>query len=274
LLPLVRLHLADVRALLAPFHSESVQRRLLMVASETAVIGGYLSYHLHNYGDAEGYYALADQLATEAGDGSLRAMGLVARSALCSQVPHGGSGGDPQLALALLSQAEEVAGPHASPLLLTWLHSRRVEDFASCGEESASDRSFDLANRTFATVRGRDDGFYYNWTDRRLTGYRASAAVLLGRSQEAAATVEAPLRVTTSRMPSERSFLLIILAAADADQGDVERGCRLLMEALHLAKDAGLYERVRRIKGTRRQHFTAWATSDAVRELDAKLLAA
>jgi tetratricopeptide (TPR) repeat protein len=252
-------------------HSAEIQRRLLVLTTETAVIAGYVSYHLHNYGDAEDYFGLADQVARDAGDGPLRAMGLIGRSALYSSVPHGGFGGDPQFALALLREAEAAAGPDASPFLLTWLHCRRVEDFASCGEAFSSDRNLQLAARSFSHVRGRDDGFYYDWSAGRLIGYEGSAAVLLKRSEQAPAIVEEPLRRTTARMPSERSFLLIILAAAYADQGEVEQACRVLAEALELAKDAGLSERIRRIKGTRRQHLSRWDTAPCVRDLDARV---
>lgn len=67
----------------------------------------------------------ADRLASEAGDGPLRAMAMIARSALYSPVPHGGFGGDPATALAILDAAERVAGRGAPKLLLTWLYARR-----------------------------------------------------------------------------------------------------------------------------------------------------
>jgi hypothetical protein len=272
LLPFVRFHLADLMALLSRSQPISVQRHLGMLASETAVIAGYLSYRLHNYGDAETYFGSTDLLAREAGDETLRAFGLIARSALYSPVPHGGVGGDPRTALALLDAAQSAAGSAASPLLLTWLYARRVEDYASCDEGDASDRSLEQAERSFSRVAGRDQGFFHNWTPGRLTGYRGSAAVLLRRSVEAVAIVDAPLKEAPPSMASERSFLLIIQAAAYADQGQVEHSCTLLSEAFALAKDAGLVERVRRIKGTRRNHLDRWALTSAVRRLDEELV--
>jgi hypothetical protein len=203
----------------------------------------------------------------------MSAMTLIARSALYSPVPHGGFGGDPVTALAMLREAESVAGPHASPFLLTWLHSRRVEDYASCSEPSASDQSFESATRCFSQIRSLDEGFFRNWTSGRLIGYQGSAAVLLKRPQRAIATVEGPLKQTPPTLASERSFLLIILGAAYADEQEVRHSCALLSEAFRLATQVGLAERVRRVKGTRRQHLEAWANHPAVRELDEQLLA-
>jgi hypothetical protein len=149
LLQLVHSHLCALTSMLANPHLATESRQIRRLASESAVVGGYLSYRLHNYGDAEAFFAQADALATEAGDGPLRAMALIARSALYSSVPHGGFGGDPATALALLDAAEAAAGRRANPLLLTWLHARRVEDYASCAQFLASDRSMESAQRSF-----------------------------------------------------------------------------------------------------------------------------
>ncbi|MBJ7611122.1 MAG: hypothetical protein DLM67_04870 [Candidatus Nephthysia bennettiae] len=272
LLPFVRFHFADLMTLLTRSQPGSVQRQLELLAGETAVIAGYLSYRLHNYGDAETYFGSTDLLAREAGDEPLRALGLIARSALYSPVPHGGVGGDPRTALALLDAAESAAGCEAPPLHLTWLHARRVEDYASCDQGDASDRSLEQAERTFSRVPARDQGFFHNWTPGRLIGYRGSAAVMLKRSSEAVAIVDTPLKQAPSVMASERSFLLIIQAAGYADQEQVERSCALLSEAFVLARDAGLVERIRRIKGTRRNHLDHWSLTASVRQLDEQLL--
>ncbi|MDQ6900844.1 MAG: hypothetical protein M3072_15305, partial [Candidatus Dormibacteraeota bacterium] len=108
----------------------------------------------------------------------------------------------------------------------------------------------ELAEHAFHTVAARDLGFFHNWTPARLTGYRGSAAILLGRSSEAISIMEGPLKRTPSTLASERSFLLIILAAAYAQQGRVDDSCMLLTEALELAIRSDLAERVRRIRGT------------------------
>ncbi len=272
LLPFVRFHLADLMTLLSRSQPASLKRALEVMAGETAVIAGYLSYRLHNYGDAETYFASTDLLAREAGDRPLRCLGLIARSALYSPVPHGGVGGDPLTALALLDAAESAAGREASPFLLTWLHARRVEDYASFDEGDASDRSLEEAEWAFSRVLERDQGFFHNWTPGRLTGYQGSAAVLLKRAAEAVAIVDTPLKESSPAMASERSFLLIIQAAAYADLEHVEHSCALLSEAFALAKAAGLVERIRRIRGTRRNHLDRWAPTAAVRQLDEQLL--
>lgn len=267
-------HLGSLRGMLAGPHPPSATRQLQRLASETAIVAGYVCYRLHNYGDAETYLTFADTLATEAGEGPLCAMSFIARSALYSPVPHGGFGGDPPTALALLDAAESAAGRGAAPLLRTWLHARRVEDHAGCAEAGASDRSMELAEHAFRSMVTRPEGFFHNWSQARLTGYRGSAAILLGRSREAIAIVEGPLKETPATLASERSFLLIILAAAYAQQGRIDDSCALFGEALELAVRAGLTERVRRIRGTRRKYLDPWSDCQAVRELDEQIRSA
>jgi hypothetical protein len=170
-----------------------------------------------------------------------------------------------------LDAAETAIGRHGPPLLLTWLHARRVEDYAGSGQPGASDRSMELADRSFQSVSARDNGFFHNWTPGRLIGYRGSAAVLLGRSHQAVSIVEGPLRLTSAALASERSFLLIILGAAHAQQGQVDDSCTLFSEALELSCGAGLPERIRRIRGTRRKYLSDGLGSRSVRELDEQL---
>src|SRR5439155_8161224 len=95
LLLLLHAHLNSLQGVLSDRPGPPITRELQCLASETATVAGYVSYRLHSYGDAEAYLARADKLAVEAGDGPLRAMALVARSALYSPVPYGGFGGDP-----------------------------------------------------------------------------------------------------------------------------------------------------------------------------------
>lgn len=264
-------HLGFLRGALGDPQPVGALRQLERLTSETATIAGYLSYRLHNYGDAEGCFTYADRVASEAGDGPLRAMAMIARSALYSPVPHGGFGGDPATALALLEAAERAAGRGAPRLLLTWLYARRVEDFAGYGDAAASDHSLELAERYFQSVRNRDEGFFHNWTGGRLIGYRGSAAILLGRPGEVINLAENPLQQTPASMASERSFLLISLASAYAQQRHVREACTLLKEALQLAIGAGLTERIRRIRGTRRKYLADFVDAPPLRELDGQL---
>jgi hypothetical protein len=234
-------------------------------------LAGYLSYRLHNRGDAETYYGHTDTLAAEAGDDSLRAMGLIARSALYSSIPYGGQGGDPLAALALLDEAEAIGRSPALPYLETWLCARRVEDYATIGDARESDQSLEYAERSFAKIRGRDDGFFNNWTSGRLAAYRGNAAVLLRRAPEAAQAAEEALKHTGASLAGERCFLMIVLGAAHAEQGLPDAACAWLGDSLDLASRSGLTERIQRIKGIRRQYLVRWPTAPSVRQLDEQL---
>ena len=271
LLLAVRDHLGLLQKLLRAAHPLTVARQLQWITGEAAVVAGYLSYRLHNPGEAQWYYDQAEALSRQAANGHLRALSLVARSALYSSIPAGGRGGDSAMALALLSEAEAAAGAHGSPAMLTGLHARRAEDCAASGDEVATGRSLDRAEHWFSLVRGRNDGFFSNWSDGRMSGYRANAAALLNHPGEAAVILEPAVKRTPSAQANERCFLLIGLATARADEAQVDESCALLSEAFGIAQRAGLVERAHRVKGVRLNHLSRWERLPQVRQLDDQL---
>jgi hypothetical protein len=197
-------------------------------------------------------------------------MALIGLSALYSPIPYGGQGGDPVTSLALVDRANRLIGRNASAILRTWIHARYVEDYAASGQAAQSSRSADQAASAFSRVPARLDGFFSNWTENRLTAYRANALVLLHRPGEAIAQAQQALRNTPGSLVGERSFLLIVLGAAHAGS-DYDASSTLFFEALRLAQGSGLAERMQRVRGIRRQYQNRWPLSLPVRQLDLQL---
>src|SRR6202040_1759430 len=96
----------------------ALAQRLYSISSETATVAGWLSVLVENFGDARRYYNLARDLAREAEDGPRLAFALGASSSLFSRIS---SGSDPPRALALLEEADTVAGEHAPIHMRSWL---------------------------------------------------------------------------------------------------------------------------------------------------------
>jgi transcriptional regulator with XRE-family HTH domain len=265
LLPVVRGNLARVRAVAAP-PSERLTRDLRSLTGELSVLAGRLAQRLHNLGDAESFYQQAAQLANASGDDQLRAFAIASRSALYSNI---GDGGTSTLAVALLDHAETVAGPASSPYQRAWTLAHRSEEYAALKNDTASQRDQEAAARAVATAQNKGEGFFVNWSERRLEGYRGCCAVELGDWTTAVDILERTAARTSPAMLSQRSAVLIDLATAYVGQGEIDQGCELLMTTLEIASQTGLAEIVRRIGVRRRDLGTA--DTPAVRRFDEQL---
>lgn len=104
LLPAVTGHHHWLLKLLTDAPPPEYRRQLSAILGETAMLCGWLAFLLEDGRGARSYWAFAHELAGEYANEALEAQVLIARSLLCSSMPHGGRGGDPGLALALPTQ--------------------------------------------------------------------------------------------------------------------------------------------------------------------------
>lgn len=270
LLPCVQRHLALLQQLMKTVQPAPIQRQLGSISAETAVLAGWLSRIANNTGDAHGYYALARRLASEAEDGVGRGFALAALSSLHSPVPHGGQGGDPRLARAMLEEAETLAGGDAPPRMQSWLYARQAEEHAAAGDGDSAERDLERAQRAVGQVKDDEDGLLSCVDTAWLAGFRGSCAVLLGRSTEAAAILEETARAELA-LDTQRSAVMTDLARAYVQQDEIERACALLGDSLKLAAGAGFHEQVQRVRGVRRQ-LDSRRDTRPVKALDEQLL--
>jgi hypothetical protein len=261
LLPAVDHHLNHLRGLLLESQRPGLHRGLLQIAGRTAGLAGLLAFRRDNRGDARQRYVLAEQYAREAGDGPGEAFIWTARSLLASSVPGGGLGGDTARALNLLKEAERHAGDSAAVRL--FLHARMSDEYALAGRAADSDRNLLEAER-WAGRQGQ--GFFDGAAG--LVGYRTSAAIALERPDYAISAIEG-LQVDTPAGQQEYSILVMLLGAAYAQRGELDRACALLSGSLASAVQAGLPMRVQRIAGLRKLYLAG--DSSALRDLDEQL---
>jgi hypothetical protein len=133
----------------------------------------------------------------------------------------------------------------------------------------ASYRDQDAAARALSTAHIKGEGFFINWSVRRLDGYRGCCAVELGEWQSAVDILERTAARTSPAMISQRSAVLIDLATAYVGQGEVDHACELLTTTLQIASQVGLAEIIRRV-GVRR-HDLGSVDTPTVRRLDEQL---
>jgi hypothetical protein len=261
-----------------PHAAAVIHRDLQLAVAEAAINAGWLSNLADNLGDARTLWMLAEQLATDAGDGPLLAIALAGRSCLHSPVDRGGCG--VSLTVELLDAALKAAGSGASVQSRAYLHARRAEELAAAGVWKRVYADLEAADRLLDSTENRDEGLFWRLDRAQLRGFRGNCEVLLYRSgastgrpalASAVATIEAALAETAATLVPQRSAMLADLAAACGQRRDLDRAAAVLGEALDLAWQTRLEERVQRVRTIRHRELDGWGDSPAVKQFDDRL---
>jgi transcriptional regulator with XRE-family HTH domain len=266
LLPAVIGHVGELLRTVTRSHTSGYGRRLRSVAADAASLAGWLSLRVEDRTATAAFWALAEALATEAENDSLRRFALASRSSLYSRTLRGGLDGDTPLAQALLTSGLTGSDAAISPVQRAWMHARRGEEHASLGDAAAANRDLEASGQCLARVRERPEGFFAAWDEGQLAGYRGSCALALG-SRDAIAVLAASLAGTDPSLISQRSAILTNLGAAHARLGQVDQACVAMADALTIAHRTGLALATRRVIGARR-HLEGWSNAPCVRRLD------
>jgi hypothetical protein len=245
---------------------DHVTSRLHRIAGEAAILAGWLSFRLQDRKQAAMDWALAESLATNCGDQSVRAFAHTSRSNLYSETWSGGHGGNTALAVALLDAASAASDKQTPPVLRAWLLARRAEEHAGRGDADSAWADLELAERNFSQIEGRPSGFFSAWDAAQLAGYRGNCAQLL-HAKDAPDILNAALANTAPSLVSQRSAILINLGAWYVHAEQIEEACAAVAESLRIAHDAGLAMSERRAHGVRGL-MESWRSASAVKELD------
>ncbi|HKA08958.1 MAG TPA: helix-turn-helix transcriptional regulator [Candidatus Dormibacteraeota bacterium] len=271
LLPALRSHLAILTGALQASQPPDARRRLQSMGAETAATAGRLSHLLENRGDASSLCSLARQLAAEAGDESTLALSLTLSRLQHTPIPYGSYGGDNRRALALLDEAASHVKTGSRPQVKIYVLASRAEDRAVSGDDVGAHSDLDEAETVLARTGFSDSGYFPRWDAGRLSGYRGSCALALGRYEEASKVLESAVVNVAPPTAPQRCAMLTDLAAAYAEQHEVEQACDLLGQSLRMSSENGLAMLIQRISGARRR-LTPWQDARAVRRLDEQLM--
>jgi transcriptional regulator with XRE-family HTH domain len=267
LLPTTQHHLLRIQQLARDVPAGDQHEQLVNLLGETAVVAGRLSYQLDNRGYAEALYGLAERCGIEADDPTLRAQAYIGLSYLCSTVARGGAESD-RRALRLLDHA--VATGAGLPVLRAWTYARRAEEHAARQDRSAAEKDLYAAQTALDETSGEERGLLSQWGQPWLDGYRANVYLLVRQPGLAEEVNTAALRRLDPSLLYQRSALLSDIARAQAEQGDVDRACATLEEALDLARRQGVEVRLQHVRRAR-ERMGGDLDSAALRRLDEKL---
>ncbi len=197
------------------------------LAAQTAILAGWVAFNLRDVGRALTYWTPAHDLVRDAGRVSAQAHALASRSRLYSPIHRGPHDGDATVAQALLDQANRLAQDTASPALRSWLLANRAQQLAATNQAVSSYRDLDAAARLVSRADPTDDDVLAGWDEVRVEAYRGICAMVLQRPAEVIAITEPVLR-RTDRTRVQRTLQLSDLAAAYAQQADVDHACSLV----------------------------------------------
>jgi hypothetical protein len=270
LLPLVQDQMRMLDATSNHRQKSTHQQRLWSLLGETVALSAWLSYLLENLGDARRYVREAGDLAVLSGNGQLRAHVLGLQSYLhtpINKLESGEYGGMETTAIAMLDAAISIAGSHALPALQAQLAARRAEEAAWIGDAPAAARYLDAAARAMTRAQGQSSDWFEFLDEAQLDGYRGICAVLLKRSRNAETILRKAVRRGHYQQVFQPEAMMIDLAQALAQQGEVDESCRLLADCLRRAEQKGVGIHLQRVVRVR-QSFPKQLSSSAVTNLD------
>jgi tetratricopeptide (TPR) repeat protein len=259
----LRTHYWQLNMLLSNAPPSSHKARLMSQSAKTALLLGRLARHADNRGDALARWAVAEQLAADAGDQALYATVLVDRSHYY----------DHRHAASALDEAARHVDSDVHPYLQAWLLTRRARAIAAIGRRTEALTDLDRARTTLSNARIQPTGYFIGWSTHWLSSYEADCAIRLEQYRQAASLLEALLK-TSNPAPYHRLALLADLAVAYANEGEIPQSCATLSEAITIATTLQVPQQFQHIDGIRKRHLADQHHEPAVRRLDEQLRAA
>ncbi len=235
-----------------------IHRQLCSIGGELALVAGKMFSAMQDYESAQAYYQVAIDAAQEANNHALRAVGLGRFSFIPTY------NGEVQHALPFVLEARHLAAHNATPTTRAWLAAVEAEIRANKGEQDACFKALELAELVTSSTQPEDDPYMTTFTPSLLAGYKGVCYLRLHQPQAAqAALQEALLHANTS----SRCYVLTDLAAAFAEQKEIEEACKRAGQALAITTSATPMDVLQRI-GSFRGQLEPWQDVQAVKDLD------
>lgn len=254
------------------------RQRLQIILADLAAFAAVLYFTCDKHGQARAHFDSAKSYAFEAGNMVMLAQVLASESLLYSTVPNGGQEGDPNTALRLTEEADELARRYAPAIAQTWVSLRLAEERAVAGDAWGTDEALERAEN--ALQKAQDEGpvgsgyfssagRYCVWGEEHLAGFRGACEVLLKRPERAMLTLQSALGGDES--PHRHAAALTDLGAALLQRKEPKEVTNRLITAHEISCEHSNVMGLQRIYGVRAQFPESFADLACVRELDERL---
>lgn len=232
----VTAHVDMANRLLARAGGTPFAADIAAAASEAAGFAAWLYADMHDIGTARAYYRMAIDRARRARHD------LLAGYMLGSLATFETDAGDLGLGLACLTQARQLIGTaeHAHPAPRAWLDANEAIILATQGNSEAAGHALDRAAR--AIDQDHPDAplpwpWVFPFGHAKLAGYRALAAVRIGRPAEALTAFTESL-AATQPAPKQRAIIMLEVATAACQDATSRHDTARIDEAFRLACEA------------------------------------
>jgi transcriptional regulator with XRE-family HTH domain len=201
--------------------------------SEAAGFAAWLHADMHDIGSARTYYRMAIDRARRAGHDLLTVYMLGSLAAFEVDAD------DPDLGLALIAEARKQIGPRVHPTPRAWLASIEALAHATTRRADRSAEALGMAERAIDADRASMPPWpwVFPFDDAKLAGYRALVAVRL-RQPSHALTAFAESLTSAQPAPKQRAALMLEVATAVRQGGELEHDAAQVDEAFRLGNDA------------------------------------
>ncbi len=245
-------------------------RAMAAALSEVAGLAGWLYWDTDDLGSARRHYRLAVDYAQSAEEALLTVYML---GSLASFVVYEGETGE---GLALIRHATKTPMGQYPATAQAWLASMEAVAYASADEEVATWRALDRAEAAAERI-AREDPLPWPWVfpfdARKIATHRLTCAVRLRRPDLAYAAADDLSMVTTGGHRKQGALVLLDLACAHLQTGEVDQSLRVATAAVEFAVHTRSERVLSRVRQFRRQ-VPVRAPQQALREFDERLRAA
>jgi tetratricopeptide (TPR) repeat protein len=248
--------------------TDEVRSRLRSVGAELSQFLGWLAFDATDHSSARAYYQDGLRSAREGTQPTLSAfiLGHIAILALTE--------GKIAEATAVVNSQIEYILQTGCHLTRSWFSAVEAMVRAIAGDPESCGAALDRSRRSFTKAEASSTPeWLYSFDRSKLLAYEGACFERIGELELARGTWEEALVLLTDDRVRDRAIYLVHLASIYTRQGEIEKACRLAVEAVSIATEINSARVVDEV-GTLRLQLEPWKETKAVRDLDGHVTSA
>jgi tetratricopeptide (TPR) repeat protein len=242
----------------------AMRNHLYSLVGESAQMIGEVLFDMQDYHHAQMYYHFSIYAAKEAGNNTLRAVGLGRMSFLPIYR------NEPLQALPLLEEAKQLLLYVPRSLIHSWLAVVEAEVMAHLHDEVACEKALERARANYYHEASEDDLLWTRLNDATILGYKGACYLQLHLPQKALASLQETLAFIPAYSPRHQSLIITDMAAALLQMGEFEESCRLLHQVLEDTTQTRSLLILTRMQCVRK-NLERWKDTSSVQKLDSAI---
>ncbi len=265
-------HLQSITQLINSTQPTLTQKRLYDLASETTQLIGEIFFDLKDNTTAEKYYNMSLELARETQNNVLLAVTLGRKSF----IPIYST--DAHKALPFLQTAYTKLAGDSTNIIRAWLLAREAEVHANINDADACFRALEKAEFYLNAAQPGEAPSYaflenavdIHFTRSMLLGYKGACYTRLKKPSQAQAALKEDLTSMDPARAIHNGIVLVDLARAYVQQGEIEEAHRYANDALSVMvqlRSGRVFQRILNL----RQELEPWKDTAYVQNLDEQI---